>query len=671
MRIGIEIGGTFTDLILMDEAGDIIDTRKVLSTPNDPAAAVMAALDTIIALAGASPTLLHGSTVATNAVLERKGARTGLLTTEGFADILDLQRQDRERIYQLQYRKPEPLIPRELVRGIPGRVSAEGETLQPLDDYRAIDATEELVGHGVTSLAICFLHSYAHANHEQAVADAILDRYPDVYVSKSSDVVAEFREYERASTTVIDAFIKPVVRRYLERLEDDAAQRGVGAVLMMQSNGGLLPARYVREHPARTLFSGPAAGVTGAIRAASASGIANIVTMDMGGTSTDVCLVSNGQPGMTTDATIDRLPLHIPMIDIVTVGAGGGSISWIDSGGLLQVGPQSAGANPGPACYGFGGQRATTTDANVVRGFIRPGHFLGGGLHLDSELAVTALSNLASELGRSPNDVAESVTRLADVAVANALRLVSTERGYDPRDYTLVAYGGAGPLHAAHVADELAIDRVLIPPYPGLISAFGLLAGQIRRDFARTSIAPLETGFDDISRTFEDLRQRAHREIAEFDIDPMTCAESLALDMRYRGQGFELTLPLDDATMLDSPTRLATAFHNLHRQRYGHATPNEPVELVTFRLSLFQPFETPQDLMTRSEEPTPAEKSEIFINGSVETCRFYWRPGLSPTSPIAGPAVIEEPTATTFVPPGWVARVAGGSNLILERTGVS
>jgi N-methylhydantoinase A len=669
LRVGIEVGGTFTDLILIDDAGEVCATTKVLSTPENPAQAVIRALDTVIHRAGSGLALLHGSTVATNAVLERKGARTGLLTTSGFADMLDLQRQDRERIYELQYRKPEPLVPRSLIQEVDERISASGEVLQAISPDQAQDAIEELAQRGVESIAICFLHSYAYPAHESWIAERIAERFPDVYVSRSSAVVAEFREYERASTTVIDAFVKPVVQAYLEDLEQQATDRDVSSVMMMQSNGGLLPARYVREHPGRTLFSGPAAGVTGAIRVAMDVGIDDIITMDMGGTSTDVCLVTGGEPEMTTDATIARFPMHVPMIDIATVGAGGGSIAWLDGGGMLQVGPRSAGADPGPACYGFGGMVATTTDANVVRGLIRPGHFLGGGLDLDIEAARRAIAKVAEEIGQTPHQAAESIARIADVTMSNALRLVSTERGYDPRRYTLVAYGGAGPLHAAGVADQLNIDRILIPPFPGLLSAFGLLAGQFQRDFARTQVTPLdERGYAGIESAFAELREQAHQETLAFGIEPEACVETNALDMRYRGQGFELTLTVTSEDFHPGAVdQLALRFHEYHRQRYGHATPNEPVEIVTYRLTLSQPFDAPSRLRSPSGDEPQLEYAPIVVAGEERSCRFYWRPSLSAPFTEDGPLVIEESTATTFVPIGWRVSVDESTNLLLER----
>ena len=673
MRVGIEVGGTFTDLILVDDAGTVAATTKVLSTPENPALAVIRALDEVIERGGPGLTLLHGSTVATNAVLERNGARTGLLTTRGFADILDLQRQDRERIYELQYRKPEPLVPRAQVAEIDERITATGEILRPIDPDQALAAIGRLVDRDVESIALCFLHSYAHPDHEIWVAEQLAERYPELYVSRSSAVVAEFREYERASTTVIDAFVKPVVQAYLEDLEDQAGRRGVTRVMMMQSNGGLLPARYVRELPGRTLYSGPAAGVTGAVRIAQDAGIDDIITMDMGGTSTDVCLVTGGTPEMTTDATIARYPMHVPMIDIETVGAGGGSIAGLDAGGMLQVGPRSAGAAPGPACYGFGGNEATTTDANVVRGLIRPGHFLGGALDLDIDAARAAVTQVASALGQDAHRAAENIARIADVTMANALRLVSTERGYDPRRYTLVAYGGAGPLHAAGVAGQLNIERVLIPPHPGLLSAFGLLAGRFQRDFARTQVTALDAdGYAALTPAFAELREQAHRETASFDIDPAACDESLALDMRYRGQGYELTLALTRAELARAGAeQLAARFHEYHRQRYGHATPQEPVEIVTLRLTLSQAFDAPSRLRAPTGAGPGDESATIVIDGAETTCRFYWRASLPAGFTAEGPAVIEEPTATTYIPPGWRVHVDPSTNLRLARNEAS
>jgi N-methylhydantoinase A len=670
VRVGVEVGGTFTDLILIDEAGAVAATAKVLSTPGDPAGGVLDALRRLDALQLDNLPLVHGSTVATNAVLERNGAQVGLLVTAGFRDLLELQRQDRETIYDIHYQKPQPLAQPDLVGEIVERVDAKGTIISDLDEASVRQAVSELIECGATSFAVCLLHSYRNPAHERRVAELIGELVPDFNVSLSSDVVAEFREYERASTTTIDAFVKPVVDRYLRRLEAEATERGISEVWMMQSNGGLLPAGYVRRHPARTLFSGPAAGVTGAVRLAQAAGLTDIITMDMGGTSTDVCLVTGGRPEITTEAKIDRLPIRIPMLDIVSVGAGGGSIVWIDSGGMLQVGPRSAGGEPGPACYGRGGVQPTATDANVVRGLIRPGHFLSGQLELDEAAAEWALQPVAAQTDRTAQLLSEDVYRIANAAMANAIRLVSTERGYDPRGYALVAYGGAGPLHAAAVAEELSIGRVLVPPYPGLISAYGLLAGDFKRDFARTAVQLLADALaGDVTDAFATLRAEALTEVASQGIDASAAELSYGLDMRYRGQGFELTVPVDASELAatNELERLANAFHELHRVRYGHATPGEPLELVTYRLSVRVPSAKPAGLRTAAATSRPPEVQSILIDGQPTPCAFLWRGALAPAYCAAGPLVVEEETATTYVPPGWRLSVDSQSNLLLER----
>jgi N-methylhydantoinase A len=670
VRLGVEVGGTFTDLIFVNDGGEVVATAKVLSTPNDPAGGVLDALRQLHSLQLDNVPLVHGSTVATNAVIERKGAQLGLLVTKGFRDILQLQRQDRETIYDIHYRKPEPLVSAAAVREMTERVDALGYNVVALDREDARTAIEELLEAGVTSFAVCLLHSYRSSEHEQQVRELIHGVAPESNVSLSSEVVAEFREYERATTTTIDAFVKPVVDRYLGRLEIESEERGISGVWMMQSNGGLLPAAYVRRHPARTLFSGPAAGVAGATRLAGGVGLQDIITMDMGGTSTDVCLVTAGQPEITTEAKIDRLPIKIPMLDIVSVGAGGGSIVWIDSGGMLQVGPRSAGAAPGPASYGLGGSLPTTTDANVARGLIRPGHFLGGQISLDETAAVRVLEPLARVLGCSTAQLGEDVYRVANAVMANAIRLVSTERGYDPRRYALVAYGGAGPLHAAAVADELNIQHVLIPPYPGLVSAYGLLVGDFQRDFARTAITRLdEITVEAIIAAFAALGHDATSEVSDQGIDFSQAQVTRGVDMRYRGQGFELTVPvaIEHLAAADGLKQLAHRFHELHRTRYGHSTPSEPVELVTYRLTVTVSYPKPARLRAQSAESRPIETQAILINGASVNCNFLWRAGLLAGFESDGPLVIEEATATTFVPPGWFVAVDEQGNLILTR----
>ncbi|MBB2743856.1 UNVERIFIED_ORG: N-methylhydantoinase A [Microbispora rosea subsp. rosea] len=665
MRLGVECGGTFTDLVLLDDVGRLVATGKVFSTPADPSLAVLEAISRLETVDLSGTPLLHGSTVATNAVLERKGPKLGLIVTQGFRDVLELQRHDRDVMYDLHYRKPRPLVRRELVREVPERLDANGKPLVALDEQVVREAVSELAGLGVTSIAVCFLHSYRNPAHEQRVRELAAEVAPALDVSLSSEVVAEFREYERASSTTIDAFVKPTVDSYLSRLERSLAERGMGAVSMMQSNGGVVPAAYVRRRPIHVLLSGPAAGVAGAVAVAAAAGIDDIVTMDMGGTSTDVCLVTGGRPQITNESMIDRIPVMLSMVDIATVGAGGGSIVQLDPGGMLQVGPRSAGADPGPACYGRGGTVPTVTDANVTRGLIRPGHFLGGRHALDRPAAVRALDVLAGPLGRMPAQLAEDVFRIANVAMAGAIRLVSTERGHDPRDHTLVAYGGAGPLHAAAVADELGIRTVLVPPHAGLMSAYGLLSSDFQRRFAVTRVADLdELAPGELDEVFAELLADARAEIAAQDMNPDDMLVEHELDLRYRGQGFELTVPVP---MGAGPAEATELFHDAHTLRYGHATRGKPVQVVTYRLTLRLPRRDTALPAVQVEGSARREDLPVVIDGREQTCAFLWRAGLPPGFAINGPAVIEEDSATTYVPPGWTAAVDDATNLLLTR----
>jgi N-methylhydantoinase A len=665
----VEIGGTFTDLVVVDEDGAIAATQKVFSTPTSPDAAVLEALGRVLHRLPAGAPLMHGSTIATNAVIERSGFAVGFVVTEGFRDLLTLQRQDREAIYDLDYRKPAPLVDERHIREVRERIAADGSVVTELDEESARVAADELVAAGVRAVAVCFLHSYRNPEHEQRVAEILKDAAPGLDVSLSSEVLPEFREYERATTTTIDAYLKSVVALYLDRLEQ-ASPLG-GPLWVMESNGGILPAEYARERPVVMLYSGPAAGVTGATRIARTAGVRNMITLDMGGTSTDVCLVVEGDPTITTDATLARLPIGIPMVDIQTVGAGGGSIAWIDSGGMLSVGPRSAGASPGPVCYARGGTMPTTTDAHVVRGLIRPEGFLGGNAVLDRDAAVSALESFGAPLGKSAAGIAEDILEIANSNIAHAVRIVSTERGYDAREFTLVAYGGAGPLHAASVADFLNLPEVLIPAFPGLISAYGLMAADVKRDFALTSVALLdELTPASVQRSFEALLDNALAEVAGHGISSDNVTVQYAIDMRYRGQGFELTVPVDvDQDLRESVSRLSARFHELHSSRYGHATIDEPVEVVTYRLALIQPTVKPSVPRVARDDSRELGSRAITLRGEQVDCAFTWRPTLASGQTIDGPAVIEEATSTTFVAPGWRCLVDEFMNLRLGRLG--
>ena len=490
VRVGVEIGGTFTDLVAIDDDGTL-STCKVLSVPPSPAEGALAALDTWGERLDGVEVLVHGSTIATNTVLERTGATTALVVTEGFRDVLEIQRHERTRVYDLYYRKAVPIVPRHLVLEVDERIAADGSVVRPLGDTgRLLGELGRLIEEEhVESVTVVLLNSYRNAMHEEALGRAIRDRFPQVPVSTSVEVLPQFREYERASTTVMSAYLKPVIQRYMDTLRDGLSARAFdGDLHIMQSNGGIFPVAAAQQQAVNVILSGPAAGVVGATRVAAAAGYRNIITLDMGGTSTDVCLVHDGTPRTTVESHIDGLPIVVPMVEIITVGAGGGSIAYVDPGGMLKVGPASAGADPGPSCYGRGGVEPTVTDANVLCGLIRPAKFFGGNLRLRSDLASTALSHLAGALDMEPGALAEGIVRVANSNMMDAIRLASLERGHDPRDYALVAFGGAGGLHACSLAEDLEIGTVLVPRHPGLLSAYGLLVSDFRREFVRTEL---------------------------------------------------------------------------------------------------------------------------------------------------------------------------------------
>ncbi|MFO7322535.1 MAG: hydantoinase/oxoprolinase family protein [Chloroflexota bacterium] len=654
MFTGVDIGGTFTDFVAVDNGR--LRIHKQLSTPDDPARAMLFGL---AELSGGDLTaiarLAHGSTVATNAILERKGARAAFLTTEGFRDILAIGRQNRPRLYALQPQLPPPLIPRELCFEVRERLDFQGRVLKPLD-YTALDATlDTLKAQGVESVAVCLLHSYANPVHEQAVRQRAVERgcFQPEQIVLSSDVLPQFREYERASTTALEAYVRPVVGRYLRRLE--AALPPSLPLSMMKSDGGTFSAAAARQLAAHTALSGPAAGVIGAFHLAQLAGFDRIITLDMGGTSTDVALCP-GEPVLRAESEIDGLPLRVRLLDIETVGAGGGSIARIDAGGALRVGPESAGADPGPVAYGRGGDRVTVTDANVVLGRLDPAYFLGGGMSLDTAAATAAVERLAGLLGMDVESAALGVLEVANSNIERALRRVSVARGHDPRAFTLMAFGGAGPLHACDVAARLQIPRVLVPRYPGVLCAFGLLVADVRLDYSRSVLGPLT------AETVQALR--AHINDLEAEARAALDAEGVAepemifrpsVDMRYQGQAYELSVPYGDD--------LAERFHRLHEQTYGHALRDRAVEVVTLRLEA--------TCITRK----PALEPELLEANAAPSARIgqradgvaiYLREKLSPGSAFHGPALVVQLDSTVYVAPGWSARVDAYRNLILE-----
>ena len=666
-RVGIEVGGTFTDLVAFGADG--VRITKVPSTPSEPHRGAIAALDESGLAMDAAGDLVHGSTVATNAVLERKGARVAFLATEGFRDILSLQRQSRRSIYDIHYRKPAPVVARRDTFEIPERMGPHGEVVTALDEATAEDRIRRaLEGAGYESIAICLLNSYANPVHERRVAEIISECFPGIGVTCSCDVTREFREYERASTTALAAYVQPAIDRYLKEFERELDARSfTGRFSLMQSNGGRLPASGMTGNAITALFSGPAAGVMGALRQAERSDYRDLITFDMGGTSTDVCLVRDGIPVLTSDAEIDGLPIRTPVLDIVTVGAGGGSIVWRDDGGMLRVGPRSAGAEPGPACYRRGGTEPTITDAHIVRGTVLADTFLGGRMDVDSALAREAFGVLSEQLGRSEEQIADDAVRVAEHNIVRAIQLVSTERGRDPRDYVLVPFGGAGPLHAARVAEVLSIATIVIPPAAGVLSAFGLVASDFVRYESRTVRFPIDEAgaADRVREQFAEMRTGAEAAFAELGITS-ALRFTHTLEMRYIGQAFEVpvTLGEDEIASLDAAL-LRARFNEAHHRifEFDDSRTNRP-EIVSFRLGIASPPPSIPELAEIDGEPF-SDTVSIFDAGKRHAARRVNRRALLDTGECEGPLLIADDTSTAYVPPGWCTRVDLHHNIIL------
>ncbi len=663
MHVGVDIGGTFTDLILNRDGR--LTIHKLLSTPANPADAMLAGLNIITS--GEINTLTrisHGSTVATNAILERKGAKTALITTQGFRDVLFIGRQNRPVLYALHPTLPPPLIPRELCYEVPERLAHTGEVLLPLD-MKALDKVlRTLEKQKVDAIAVCFLYSYLNPVHERAVYDRILDKFKfkDWQVALSSDVLPEFREYERASTVALEAYVRPVISRYIFRLEAELPSASV--LRIMKSDGGVNSVERIKEQAIQTALSGPAAGVIGAFHVAKLAGYDQIITLDMGGTSTDVALCA-GQPTRRPESEIDGLPLRIRMLDIDTIGAGGGSIARLDAGGALRVGPESAGAVPGPIVYGRGGDHLTVSDANAILGRLDPLHFLGGQMSLDLDAALVAMSELSDAMGLSVVQAAQGIVDVANVNIDRALRRVSIARGHDPRDFTLVAFGGAGPLHACEVAERLEIPRVLVPRYPGVLCAYGLLVADVILDYSRPVMRKLS--IDAIARMRVELLQMMQQGYDDLSLEGVPdnrMSLRASLDMRYEGQAYELSVPLREAKI---DMNIANVFHEIHQLTYGHALPERTVEVTNLRLQAIGSLDKPglEAEALGEHDSAVARLDEKTIHGVDMS--LLDRTRLQPGMKFAGPALVFQMDSTVYIATDWEASVDGYHNLILER----
>ncbi len=669
MRVGVEVGGTFTDLVAISENGVIV--AKVPSVPSNPDEGAFNALQESGIPFAEIEDLSHGSTVATNAVLERKGYPTAFVTTEGFRDILAMQRQSRTNIYDLRYQKPVSVIERKDTFEVPERILADGTVNQPLDEAAVErDLIPALHAGGYQAVAVCLLNGYANPEHERLLGEIIARNVPDILVTLACDITRQFREYERASTTALSAYVQPVIDRYIGRFEAHLADNGFGGRFsVMQSNGGRLPAEGMRRSAISALLSGPAAGVIGATRQAQCSGYNDLITLDMGGTSTDVCLVEDGHPELTQEFEIDQLPIRVPVLDINTVGAGGGSVIWVDDGGMLRAGPRSAGADPGPACYGRGGKVPTITDAHMIRGAIRPKAFLGGRMKIDSEASRTVFAPVAEQLNMTLEEVADSALRVANANIVRAIQLVSTERGKDPRDYVMVAFGGAGPLHAAQVADDLGIRTILVPPNAGVVSAFGLLAS----DFVRYENMTKRMVVDEntpkiVNEIFTEMRASVLTDFASLGLGG-DLKLNFVVDMRFVGQAFEVQVELEVETLYTlSAADLRRLFTEAHQRIYFHGTSGDkPIEVVSYRLGVTSPLDELPRLREAGSESGEIESVEIYDGGCRQKGQVAPRGALAVGMQIKGPALIEDDTSSILVPTYWMAEVDDQDNLIISK----
>ncbi len=670
LRIGVDIGGTFTDLVALDETTGAVVNTKALSTPRDLLDGVLRCVDQTGVRLSDCRLLIHGTTIAINALLEQKGARTGLITTAGFRDVLEIGRGNFLRMYDVIYRRPTPLVPRGRCLEVPERLDAKGAVLVPLDEAAVRDAAERLGRDGVESVAVVFLYSYRSPAHEQRAAEIVAATLPGVSVSASHRITQEWREYERTSTTVVNAYIQPTLDRYLGDFGRGLAGRGFGGQLLItQSNGGAFSIEAARSKPVHTIESGPAAGATGCASLARILGGewagARLISFDMGGTTAKCAVVERGLVQTTDEYHVDGRPLRIPVIDIKEVSAGGGTIAWIDPGGALALGPQSAGADPGPVCYGHGGREPTVTDANVTLGRIDAGRFLGGTMPLDAAAAARAIDeHLGVPLGLARATAAAGVVRLADVKMALAVRSITTERGLDPRDHALVAYGGGGPLHAVAIARELGIPRVVIPPSPSTFSAWGMLATDLRHDLVRTVLEPI--GSTDAA--WAEARYGEMQREIEAILPPVGApVMRRAADLRYLGQEHTVTVELAGPGEWSA---LRGRFDTAHERAYGYSVPESEVQLLNLRLTVMFPLERPRlpALARGTGRPPMFETRKIYSTLLQDMLEFrvVSRDALRAGDVIEGPAAVEEAGTTTIIEPGDVLRVEDHGCLVID-----
>jgi N-methylhydantoinase A len=674
-RLGTDVGGTFTDGVLLDEKTGKIEVSKVSSTPRNPAIGTIQSMEKFGVPLEEVTFLVHGTTVVINALIEGTGARTALITTAGFKDVLEIGRSNRTEMYDPLYARPRSLIPRRLRFEVKERILSDGSVLDPLDTSALDDVIARMREEGIQAVAVCLLNAYANPDHEVEIGRVVSEKYPEATVSLSHNITRRYYEYERTSTTVQNAYVMPVVQGYLKSLEEETAARRFSSVLqIMQSNGGIMTSTVAREMPIAMVESGPSAGAIGGAQLAAMIGYSNVITYDMGGTTAKSSIIRERLPEITEQYIVEGRPILLPVVDMREIGAGGGSIAWIDEATALHVGPQSAGAEPGPACYMRGGVEPTVTDANLQRAVLDPTYFLGGGMQISPELGKKAIEKIARVFDMSVDEAAMGIVKIVNINMAGLLQSMTVKRGYDPREFSLVAFGGAGPIHAAAIARELGIPTIIVPPFPGVFSAWGMLMADMRHDFGQTYIKPMrEADLDTVNSIYRELGDRVKKLFEREDVSGDTIVITCGVDLRYAGQEHTLYVPAPALLAEGDKATLEKQFDELHLKVYGHNAPEEPKEIVSLKVMGIAKVRKPVlELIEKgSEETAPAArlgKRKVYMGEGVYLeHEIYRRDSLLAGNRVFGPALIEEATATTVVEADRLCAVDRYGNLIISR----
>ncbi|WP_026695654.1 hydantoinase/oxoprolinase family protein [Peribacillus kribbensis] len=667
-QLGIDIGGTFTDLVLYDKSGGSYKTEKILTTPKNLADGVLEGMQNLVGDFKTIDYFVHGTTAGLNAFLERKGSDVALIVTKGFRDVYEIGRANRPDMYSIKYRKPEPLVKRRNIFEVEERVLADGSVETAIDEAQLNEVLDRIVQKGFNSVSVSLLHAYKNPDHEIAIREVIKNRAPQLSVSLSHEIAREWREYERTSTTVINGYVAPIVENYLSSLEERTESAGlVGDLYIMQSNGGVMTSRVAKQMPIQTLLSGPVGGAVGSITLGNLTQYKNLICVDMGGTSFDVSLVIDGEPDVTSETSLEGFPILTPMVNIHTIGAGGGSIAWIEGGGL-RVGPKSAGSDPGPACYGKGGTQATVTDANLVLGRLIEDGFLGGNMILDKDAAFKAVKEIADRLGLGVLETAEGICDIANAKMADAIRTLTVSKGIDPRDFALVAFGGAGPMHAVLIADLLGIQKILVPSVAGTFSAWGMLQTDIRHDAVRTFVSALQDeDMTKIDALYQEMEEETKTILSQQRVKKENMSLQRSIDLRYMGQEYTVNVPFqsDNGRVMD-------LFHQMHGKIYGHSNQEGAVEAVNIRITGYGKLEK-NDVEESNNTPKtatdviPKTNKQVIWNGTEINTPVLMSEHLQYGHRFYGPAIIEDPSTTTVVPYGYRVEVDRLGNLEITK----